>query len=82
MAPGLLLGACGVLIGIAAALIALVVAALAVTGAALVVVGALTLTGLILLAVALPFLLPVVALLFVLWLIVVATCHTNRRKVA
>jgi hypothetical protein len=70
------------LIGIAAALFALVVVALALTGAALLVVGALTLTGLILLAVALPFLLPIVIFLFVLWVIVAATRHTNRRKVA
>jgi hypothetical protein len=80
--PGFLIGAVGLFIGMAAVLFALVVVALALAGAALLVVGALTLTGLILAAVALPFLLPIIVLLVVFCAIVSATRHTNRRKVA
>jgi len=76
------IGAVGLLIGIAAALFALVVVALALAGAALVVVGVLTLVGLILAAVALPFLLPIIVVLVIFWLITAATRHTNPRKVA
>jgi hypothetical protein len=76
------IGAVGLFIGIAAALFALVVVALALAGAALFVVGALTLVGLILAAVALPFLLPFIVVLVIFWAIVAATRHTNPRKVA
>ena len=53
-----------------------------VLAALLVVVGALTLTGLILVAVALPFLLPIIIPLVLVCVIVLATRHSNRRKVA
>jgi hypothetical protein len=63
-------------------LFALAVVALALAGTVLVVVGALALTGLILVAVALVLLLPIIVPLVVFCVIVLATRHPNRRKVA
>ena len=72
-------GAGRLLIGTVAMLFALAVVVMALTGAALVVIGALSLTGLILLVVALPFLLPFVVLFGV---IILATRHSRRGKLA
>jgi hypothetical protein len=80
--PKLLIGAGGLFIGMVAVLFALAVVALALAGTVLVVVGALALTGLILVAVALPFLLPIIVPLVLVCVIVLATRHSNRGKVA
>ena len=70
-----------VLIGLAAGLFALLVTALALTFVALIVVAVFTFVGCILFAVALPFLLPVLGLLFVLGAIVSIACRAGLRKV-
>jgi hypothetical protein len=80
--PRFLIGAGGLFIGMVAVLFALAVVALALAGTVLVVVGALALTGLILVAVALVLLLPIIVPLVVFCVIVLATRHPNRRKVA
>jgi hypothetical protein len=68
------------LIGLLAGLFALLVTALALTGAALIVVTVFTFVGLILFAVSLPFLLPIIGLLFVLWAIVSIAHHAGLGK--
>jgi len=72
-------GAGGLLIGLLAVLFAAAVVAFALAVSAAAVVGALMLTGLILLAVALPFLAPIIVVLVV---VILATRHSNRRNVA
>lgn len=68
------------LIGLAAGLFALLVTTVALTGAALIVVAVFTFVGLVLFAVALPFLLPVIGLLFVLWAIISIAHHAGLGK--
>ena len=80
--PRFLIGAGGLIIAVVAVLFALAVVALALAGTVLAVVGAFALTGLILAAVALVFLLPIIIPLILVWVIVLAMRRSNRRKVA
>ena len=81
-APRVLGAAFGLFIAAVAVVFALAVAALAVAGAFLAVIFALLLTGLILLAVALPFLLPLIIPLVLILAVVLAARHSSRSRAA
>jgi hypothetical protein len=81
-APRYIIGTLGLVVAAIAVVFALAVAAVAVVGAMLAVFAALVLTGLILLAVALPFLLPLIILLAGVFVLVLVARHSSRRQAA